>query len=209
MWSARSAARTNDMDTDKAVEDDHKYFASLGKKNPGLIPFYAAHDHHMLAYAALMTGQSKLAMDKIREALSEMPAEFVKVAAVKAEAFFALPLEAMIRFGKWDDVLAEPENYAEYMPFSRAYWLSFVSHSPRHQQYPASQSRVACSPYNPGAAHSKTSIAPSWTQSAKTCGESISAQIATPKVTSGWVKTAGALAGAKRCASSSGIVRLR
>src|SRR3954463_3012079 len=105
----------------KAISDDHNYFQSLGNKSAGLIPFYAAHDHHMLAYAALMTGQSKLAMDKIREALAELPPEFVKVAAVKAEAFYALPMEAMIRFGRWDDVLAEPENYADYMPFSRAF----------------------------------------------------------------------------------------
>jgi tetratricopeptide (TPR) repeat protein len=105
----------------KAVADDHKYFHSLGNKSAGLIPFYAAHDHHMLAYAALMTGQSKLAMAKIRELLSELPPDFVKAASVKAEAFFALPMEAMVRFGQWDNVLAEPENYADYMPFSRAF----------------------------------------------------------------------------------------
>jgi tetratricopeptide (TPR) repeat protein len=105
----------------KAIADDHKYFQSLGSKNPGLIPFYAAHDHHMLAYAALMTGQSKLAMDKLRELIRETPPEFVKAAAVKAEAFLALPMEAMIRFGQWDNVLAEPENYPEFAPFSRAF----------------------------------------------------------------------------------------
>jgi tetratricopeptide (TPR) repeat protein len=105
----------------KAITDDHKYMQSLGTRSPGLIPFYAAHDHHMLAYAALMTGQSKLAMQKIRELLTELPPEFVKVAAAKAEAFFALPMEAMVRFGQWDNVLAEPEKYEDYMPFSRAF----------------------------------------------------------------------------------------
>src|SRR5205807_6701314 len=95
----------------RAITDDHKYFQSLGSKNPGLIPFYAAHDHHMLAYAALMTGQSKLAMDKLRELIRETPPEFVKAAAVKAEAFLSLPMEAMVRFGQWDNVLAEPEKY--------------------------------------------------------------------------------------------------
>ncbi len=105
----------------RAIADDRKYFQSLGTRNPGLIPFYAAHDYHMLAYAALMTGQSKLAMEKIREALKQMPPEFVKAAAVKAEAFFALPMEAMVRFGQWDKVLAEPEKYEDYMPFSRAF----------------------------------------------------------------------------------------
>jgi tetratricopeptide (TPR) repeat protein len=105
----------------KAVADDHKYFQALGSKNPGLIPFYAAHDHHMLAYAALMTGQSKLAMDKIRELIRETPPEFVKAAAVKAEAFLSLPMEAMVRLGQWDNVLAEPENYPDFAPFSRAF----------------------------------------------------------------------------------------
>ncbi|MFL6531020.1 MAG: tetratricopeptide repeat protein, partial [Chthoniobacterales bacterium] len=105
----------------KAIADDHKYFASLGSKNPGLIPFYAAHDHHMLAYAAMMTGQSKLAMEKIRELIKETPPEFVKAAAPKADAFLALPMEAMVRFGQWDNVLAEPDNYPEFTPFSRAF----------------------------------------------------------------------------------------
>src|SRR4051795_11927370 len=105
----------------KAIEDDHKYFKALGDRNPGLIPFYAAHDHHMLAYAAIMTGQSKLAMDKLRELIRETPPEFVKAAAVKAEAFLSLPLEAMVRFGQWDNVLAEPDTYPDFAPFSRAF----------------------------------------------------------------------------------------
>ena len=105
----------------KAVADDHRYLQSLGKRSAGLIPFYAAHDHHMLAYAALMTGQSKLAMQKIRELVSELPPAFVKEAAMKAEAFMALPMEAMVRIGQWDKILAEPENYADYMAFSLAF----------------------------------------------------------------------------------------
>ncbi|MDQ6913420.1 MAG: hypothetical protein M3128_11170 [Verrucomicrobiota bacterium] len=105
----------------KAIADDHKYFQSLGNRNAGLIPFYSAHDHHMLAYAALMTGQSKLAMDKLRELIRETPPEFVKAAAVKAEAFLALPMEAMVRFGQWDNVLAESENYPDFAPFSGAF----------------------------------------------------------------------------------------
>src|SRR5437764_7243615 len=93
----------------RAITDDHKYFQSLGNKSAGLIPFYAAHDHHMLAYAALMTGQSKLAMEKIRELIRETPAEFVKAAAVKAESFLALPMAEMVRCGGWGAVRAEPE----------------------------------------------------------------------------------------------------
>ena len=48
-----------------------------GNRSPGLIPFYAAHNEHMRAYATLMTGQSKLAMQTIRDLLKDLPREFV------------------------------------------------------------------------------------------------------------------------------------
>ncbi|HEX8281648.1 MAG TPA: hypothetical protein VF551_09735, partial [Chthoniobacterales bacterium] len=105
----------------KAVEADRSYRKKRGDRPLGLIPFYAAHNQHMLAYAAMMTGQSKLAMKYIRDSVSDLPADFVKENAPIVESFVALPMEVMVRFGKWDEVLAEPENYPEYMPFTRAF----------------------------------------------------------------------------------------
>lgn len=105
----------------KAVEDDRRYRKMLGDKPAGLIPFYAAHNQHMLAYAALMTGQSKLSMKYIREMVADLPPDFVKQNAVLVESFLSLPLEVLVRFGRWDDVLAEPENYPDYAPFTRAF----------------------------------------------------------------------------------------
>ena len=105
----------------KAVEDDKRYRKNVGNRPLGLIPFYAAHDQHMLAYAALMTGQSKLAMQQIRQMVKDLPPDFLKENSVITESFVALPMEVMVRFGRWDDVLAEPENYPDYMPFTRAF----------------------------------------------------------------------------------------
>ncbi len=105
----------------KAVEDDRRYRKTLGDKPAGLIPVYAAHNQHMLAYAALMTGQSKLALKYIREMVADLPPQFVKENAVMIESAIALPLEIMMRFGRWDDILAEPENYPDYMQFTRAF----------------------------------------------------------------------------------------
>ena len=105
----------------KAVEADKRYRISIGDRPLGLIPFYAAHNQHMLAYAALMTGQSKLATQYIREMVKDLPADFLKENAPLVESFVALPMEIMVRFGKWDDVLAESDNYPEYMPFTRAF----------------------------------------------------------------------------------------
>jgi tetratricopeptide (TPR) repeat protein len=105
----------------KAVQADKRYRAATGNRPLGLFPMYAAHNQHMLAYAALMTGQSKLAMRYVREMIKDLPSEFVKENAALVEAFGAVPMEVMMRFGKWDDILAEPENYPDYMPFARAF----------------------------------------------------------------------------------------
>jgi tetratricopeptide (TPR) repeat protein len=105
----------------KAVQVDKRYRAATGNRPLGLFPMYAAHNQHMLAYAALMTGQSKLAMRYVREMIKDLPSEFVRENAALVEAFGAVPMEVMMRFGKWDDILAEPGNYPDYMPFARAF----------------------------------------------------------------------------------------
>jgi tetratricopeptide (TPR) repeat protein len=73
----------------------------------------------MLAFAAMMRGQSKLAITHIQQMIAEMPAEWVQQNALMADGFAAMPLEALVRFGRWDDVLAAPEP-PEYLPISRA-----------------------------------------------------------------------------------------
>ena len=105
----------------RAVEADKRYRNATGNRPLGLFPLYAAHNQHMLAYAALMTGQSKLAMRYVREMMKDLPPEFVKENATLVESFGAVPMEVMMRFGKWNDILAEPENYPDYTPFTRAF----------------------------------------------------------------------------------------
>ncbi len=50
-----------------------------------------------------------------------MPADFLKENALQAEGFVAMPMEVMVRFGMWDKILAEPDNYADYMTGTRAF----------------------------------------------------------------------------------------
>jgi tetratricopeptide (TPR) repeat protein len=104
----------------KAVEADKRHRKATGNRQLGLFHLYAAHNQHMLAYAALMTGQSRLATRYVREMMKDLPAKFVKENATLVESFGAVPMEVMVRFGKWDDILAEPDNYPDYMPFTRA-----------------------------------------------------------------------------------------
>jgi tetratricopeptide (TPR) repeat protein len=104
----------------KAVEADQRYREIAGPPK-GFIIAYAAHNHEMLAYAAMMTGQRELAVTHIRAMVAGMPEDFLKEYATLVEAYAAMPLEVLVRFGRWDDILAEPENYADYMPFTRAF----------------------------------------------------------------------------------------
>jgi tetratricopeptide (TPR) repeat protein len=104
----------------KAVEADSRYRKMAGPP-AGFINVYVAHNRHMLAYAAMMTGQRELAMKHIRAMVAGLPPEFLKENALAAESFVAMPLEVMVRFGRWDEILAEPDNYADYMKGTRAF----------------------------------------------------------------------------------------
>ena len=104
----------------KAVEADRRYRKIVGPP-VGFVNVYIAHNRHMLAYAAMMTGQRDLAMKHIRAAVAGLPADFLKENALQAEGFVAMPMEVMVRFGMWDKILAEPDNYADYMTGTRAF----------------------------------------------------------------------------------------
>ncbi len=104
----------------KAVEADQRYRKIFGPPK-GFLNVYIAHNRHMLAYAAMMTGQRDLAMKHIRAMVAEMPSEFLTENALQAEGNVAMPLEVMVRFGLWDDIFAEPERYTDKMWFTRAF----------------------------------------------------------------------------------------
>jgi tetratricopeptide (TPR) repeat protein len=104
----------------KAVAADQRYRKIFGPAK-GFLNVYVAHNRHMLAYSAMMSGQRELAMKHIRAMVAELPADFLKENALQGEGFVAMPLEVMVRFGLWDEILAEPDQYADYMPFTRAF----------------------------------------------------------------------------------------
>jgi len=104
----------------KAVEADQRYRKIFGPAK-GILNVYVAHNRHMLAYSAMMSGQRELAMKHIRAMVAELPPDFLKENALQGEGFVAMPLEVMVRFGLWDEILTEPDHYADHMPFTRAF----------------------------------------------------------------------------------------
>jgi tetratricopeptide (TPR) repeat protein len=103
----------------EAVAADRRYRSVFGEPK-GFIVFYAAHNHQMLAYAAMMTGQKQLAVQHIREMIQGVPEEAIKQYAAVVEPLGAEPYEVLIRFGLWDEILAQPEH-PEFMVFTRAF----------------------------------------------------------------------------------------
>jgi tetratricopeptide (TPR) repeat protein len=101
----------------KAIAADRAYRQQAPKQ--GFYNIYMAHNHHMLAYSAMMCGQSKLAINSINDMAKGIPPEWIKENAALADGFTAMPLEVLVRFGRWDEVLAAPEP-PDYLPIARA-----------------------------------------------------------------------------------------
>jgi len=99
-----------------AIEADRRYRAL--SPDQGFYRLYIAHNSHMLTYGAMMTGQGALALGTIREMVNGIPLEFFRDNPF-ADGFMAMPLEVLMRFGRWDDILAEPA-FPEYVPISKA-----------------------------------------------------------------------------------------
>ena len=104
----------------KAIDSAVAYHKIAGPPQ-GLLIFYEAHNYHMLAYGALMTGQRELAMKQINAMVASLPEDFVRDFAPMVEGFGAMPDEVMVRFGMWDAILAAPQPDKDYMPFTNAF----------------------------------------------------------------------------------------
>lgn len=101
----------------KAVAADRTYFAKAPK--PRLYTIYYAHNMHFLAFASMMSGQYESALKAARELEREIPEDSLKAFAPVIEGVMPSTLHVMIRFGKWQDILDEPE-YPEFRLVSRA-----------------------------------------------------------------------------------------
>src|SRR5690606_797429 len=80
---------------------------------------YFMHNVHFLAYAAMMEGRYETALAAARKIEQQIPPDFLKKYVVMADGFMPTALHVLIRFGKWDEILEEPEP-DDWRLFSRA-----------------------------------------------------------------------------------------
>lgn len=100
----------------EAIESDRRYLASTTP--PGYYPMYVAHNQGFLAYSASMEGRRAEALAAARDSARAMPGELV-CSMPGFDFFLAGPLFVMVRFGMWDELLAESEPH-EHHPVHRA-----------------------------------------------------------------------------------------
>ncbi len=110
------AAETNT----KAVKADRRYFKAAPE--PDYYWIYYAHNLHFLAYASMMEGRYETALRAARDLEREIPEWYLREYGGVVEGIMPTTFHAMVRFGRWEDILAEPPR-PEYR---------LVSHAVRH-----------------------------------------------------------------------------
>jgi tetratricopeptide (TPR) repeat protein len=90
-----------------AIAADEDYISQC--RAQGLYPMvYYPHNLHFLWFAATADGRSKLAIDSGRKAALKVADETLTAVPLLA-GFRVVPYYALTRFGKWDEMLREPE----------------------------------------------------------------------------------------------------
>jgi hypothetical protein len=112
-WADAAAANEH------AIEVDRAYRARSPEQ--GFYRVYMSHNHQFLAWGSMMEGRSSVAIGEARTMVAEIPPPMVEAMAPFVDGLMALPYATLVRFGRWDEVLREPEP-APYLPVTRALW---------------------------------------------------------------------------------------
>ncbi|RKG78231.1 hypothetical protein D7W79_13410 [Corallococcus exercitus] len=103
----------------RAIDADHAYLRQV--EPIGYYPMYLAHNWGFLSFSASMEGRREESIRAARESSKVLPPEML--AEMPGMDFFVSePLLAMVRFGRFDALLAEPRPDAKY-PVLTGMWL--------------------------------------------------------------------------------------
>jgi tetratricopeptide (TPR) repeat protein len=93
-----------------AVQADRRFVEHEGPLN--FYSLYRAHDLHFVVYSAMFAGQSQIAMDAAAELAGQLSGELLSIESPPMadwlEAFAPLRVHVLVRFGRWDELIAEP-----------------------------------------------------------------------------------------------------
>ena len=97
-----------------AIEADRKFLAREGADN--FYSLYRCHNYHFKIYGAMFLGQFRPALAAAEEMIATLPEELLTLTSPPMadwlEGFVSMKQHVLIRFGKWNAIVAEelPEN---------------------------------------------------------------------------------------------------
>lgn len=102
--------RSSVVSNQTAVAADRKFVEHQGPLN--FYSLYRAHDLHFVVYSAMFSGQSQVALAAADELAGQLTPTLLSIASPPMadwlEAFVPLRIHVLIRFGRWDELIAEP-----------------------------------------------------------------------------------------------------
>jgi tetratricopeptide (TPR) repeat protein len=102
-----------------AAERDYRRITDI-PDTPRNLGMYL-HNHCMLAYCAMMKGQRDRTAEVIHEMFSAISAQQGNESVRDLNFYQIVAYEAHLRFGDWDEMIAEPEP-SVCLPVARAFW---------------------------------------------------------------------------------------
>ena len=102
-----------------AVQADEDYIAQC--RAQGLYPLgYYPHNIHFIWMGATASGQRQVALEAARKVAASIPAEALGSVPI-LQGFLVVPYWAMVRFGEWDEILADKGPRHDTV-FTRGAW---------------------------------------------------------------------------------------
>lgn len=133
---------------DKAIAQNAAAMAADAKyrslsPDQGLQHMYQTHNAHMLAYSAMMVGREEEAMEAAKAMWSNIPSEVLEEIAGYTDLWMTSVYDVQKRFGRWDDILAEPAP-PESLTVTCAVWRAHraIAYAAKKQFAEAEQERA-------------------------------------------------------------------
>jgi tetratricopeptide (TPR) repeat protein len=100
----------------RAIDADAK--SSVAAPPSPIYQMYVAHNHQFLWASAMLQGRSAESLESARKTVENAPLEMLREMP-GFDTVLTYPILALVRFGRWDDVLKEPAPPADF-PFANA-----------------------------------------------------------------------------------------
>ncbi len=104
---------------EKAIEADRKYREISPRQ--GFYSIYMAHNHQFLSWVCMNDGRSEKSIREARTMVASVPAEFVEKSPAAIDGYLPIAYEALVRYGRWDEILKEPAP-SKSLPILTAFW---------------------------------------------------------------------------------------